>query len=99
MAEGSMILAKVTICVLRISRRKIYSFFNNIERRQSTSLVFNLNHDLPFSCEAPLPSRAAGSNDVPRTVKTLTLSFDLIVVTALPKKVLSLVTHLVNASI
>ena len=87
------------MCIARISRREIYSFFNNIERRQSTSPVFNLNHDLPFSCAAPLPSRAAGSNDVPRTVKTLTLSFDLTVVTALPKKVPSFVTHLVNASI
>ena len=52
------------------------------------NVIFNLhNQDVPFSCAAPPPSRGAGSNEVPRTVKTFTLSFDLIVVTALPKNV------------
>lgn len=44
------------------------------------------NKSQPFSCCAPLPSRGAASNEVPLTVKILTLSFDLIVVTAFPKR-------------
>ena len=50
-----------------------------------TLIYYVQQKDIPFSCEASPPSAAAGSNDVPRTVKTFTLSLDLIVVTALPK--------------
>lgn len=40
---------------------------------------------IPFSLGTPDPSVAAASNVVPLIVKTLTGSFDLTVVTALPK--------------